>query len=776
VLTFDYTVTFEDKNVGTNKTVNFTSITVSGGVDEGNYTLLTTSGTAQADIVPRTLMLTSFVAGSKIYDGTMAVTSGDEFDDDRVAGDELTFDYTAAFEDKNVGTNKTVNFTSISISGGVDAGNYTLAPTTGVSTADIMSRNLTLTSFVAGSKTYDGTMAVTSGDGFADDRVVGDVLTFAYTVAFEDAAVGTNKTVSFTSITVSGGVDAGNYTLLTTSGAAQADIAPRTLVLTSFVAGSKIYDGTMAVMSGDEFDDDRVAGDELTFDYTVAFEGKNVGMNKTVNFTSIAISGGGGADNYTLASTTGTATADITELLITIVPDVDQGKTAGEDDPGFTYISTPALLGGDVITGLMSREDAGGNSAGSFTFTFGTLTAGLNYELVMAVSAEKFVVVVGDASCLTLETPDTQVAGELQVITVTACDAFGNIDSTYEGLKRTRFSGATPSLLPVEEPKIVEDELLGGEEIPFGDMTFLWFESGLASAQSILSRAEVAEIEIFAADNNSDYNNDVGLRTMDTVAVTVLAADAEKLFWVTQPQTNVDFGVTLDAFSIEIADAWGNRTDEEFEVTVTPSIGAFNGTNPQLAVNGLAVFDDLVCDSSGTITLIAMATNLTASPESDPIIVGARPIVVTFDAQGGESVELPSIEAMFGETYGTLASATYEGYLFRGWFTEPNLGGERIFATTIVNITEDHTLYAGWDSIAPPPDAPTITIAVNQNSIEVTFAPSVAGYVYFLEFTEDLSGGWLKVGDSVEGPVDTLTHQGVDSQSGFYRVAREPVE
>ena len=64
-------------------------------------------------------------------------------------------------------------------------------------------------------------------------------------------------------------------------------------------ADNKIYDGATNV-SGDTFDDDRLAGDDLTFTYTVSFEDKKAGANKTINFSSITINSGSDMDNYNL--------------------------------------------------------------------------------------------------------------------------------------------------------------------------------------------------------------------------------------------------------------------------------------------------------------------------------------------------------------------------------------------------------------------------------------------------------------------------------------------
>src|SRR4029079_14073186 len=110
---------FNTKNVGTAKLVSVTGISISG-TDAGNYTANTTASTT-ADITARALVV-SAGGVNKVYDGDTTATV--VLSDDRVYGDDLTTSYSgAAFADKNVGANKLVSVTGISILG-TDAGNY----------------------------------------------------------------------------------------------------------------------------------------------------------------------------------------------------------------------------------------------------------------------------------------------------------------------------------------------------------------------------------------------------------------------------------------------------------------------------------------------------------------------------------------------------------------------------------------------------------------------------------------------------------------------------
>ncbi len=142
---------FDNKNAGNEKTVMAGGIAISG-IDAANYTLAYTTVTTTADITARTLTI-SASADSKQYDGTTTATVS--FSDDRVSGDVLAVTNSSAeFDNKNVGSGKTVTVNGLGING-IDAGNYAMASTTTLTTADITVRTLTITAEDK-SKEYDG--------------------------------------------------------------------------------------------------------------------------------------------------------------------------------------------------------------------------------------------------------------------------------------------------------------------------------------------------------------------------------------------------------------------------------------------------------------------------------------------------------------------------------------------------------------------------------------------------------------------------------------------
>ena len=76
----------------------------------------------------------------------------------------------------------------------------------------------------------------------------------------------------------------------------------------------------------------------------------------------------------------------------------------------------------------------------------------------------------------------------------------------------------------------------------------------------------------------------------------------------------------------------------------------------------------------------------------------AKTYTVEYDANGG-SVDPASKSVTYDSTYGDFPTPTRAGHTFNGWFTEAS-GGVEITASTIVQITEDQTLYAQWSKLS----------------------------------------------------------------------------
>ena len=279
------------------------------GADAVNYQLTSTAATATANITALAITVTA-ASDTKGYDGTNSsagiptVTIGT-----LAAGDVGVF--TQTFDTRNAGTAKTLTPAG-AVTDGNGGNNYAItfaSNTTGVITVKPVTPAI-----VANDKGYDGATTATLSSQTLTGVIPPDVVTLVVgAAAFVDKNVGTGKTVTASGLSLSG-ADAVNYALSTTSATDQADITARALTVTA-TGVDKGYDATTAATV--TLADDRVAGDVFTATFAAAaFADKNVGTAKPINVTGISISGTD-AGNYSLTSTTATATASITPATVT---------------------------------------------------------------------------------------------------------------------------------------------------------------------------------------------------------------------------------------------------------------------------------------------------------------------------------------------------------------------------------------------------------------------------------------------------------------------------
>src|SRR5205085_142369 len=176
--------------------------------------------------------------------------------------------------------------------------------------ADITPKPIT-GSFTAQNKVYDGNTDATVTGRSLTGAIAGDTVSLSGgNATFGNKNAGTDKTVTLTGATLAG-ADAGNYSLSSVD-TAKADITARQ-VAGSFTASDKVYDGTTAATIATRgLGTGVLAGDTVTLSGGAAtFGNKNAGQAKTVTGTGFAL-GGADAANYSLESSTLTASADIT--------------------------------------------------------------------------------------------------------------------------------------------------------------------------------------------------------------------------------------------------------------------------------------------------------------------------------------------------------------------------------------------------------------------------------------------------------------------------------
>lgn len=366
--TFEYKRTDEDD----------TAYTAEAPKNVGKYTIRITtaetdtfkaaSSTMEFEIQPKEVTISDVKVADKTYDGTTnatitnAGTLSVNYDGDNLA----IVIGKAAYDNKNVGTDKAVSFTGFELSGSA-AGNYKLITQPADTTADITAKEITINgATVEGSKVYDGTVeAKITNAGTLSDNYDGENLTIvAGSAVYDNKNVGTGKAVTFTGFALAGDA-AGNYTLASQPADTAADITVKEITINgAAVEASRIYDGTTdAKITNAGAPSVNYDGENLKVAAgKAAYDNKNVGKGKAVTFTGFALEGDAAA-NYKLTAQPDAVTADITVKEIKIVDTaVETSKIYdGSPDAKITEKGTfDGLIDGDkvdIVTGKAAYDD-----------------------------------------------------------------------------------------------------------------------------------------------------------------------------------------------------------------------------------------------------------------------------------------------------------------------------------------------------------------------------------------------------------------------------------
>ena len=167
-----------------------------------------------------------------------------------------------------------------------------------------------------------------------------------------------------------------------------------------------------------------------------------------------------------------------------------------------------------------------------------------------------------------------------------------------------------------------------------------------------------------------------------------------------------------------------------------------------------------------------------------------QPLVrVTFDANGGSS-SATIANVRKGSAYGSLPTATRDGYKFKGWYTAKKKG-KKVTATTKVTNGNAHTLYARWEkkaqkkkyTVSFDANADGDTVVLSSDSITIakgdTFGsmPTAkrSGYSFDGWYTEPDGGKRVKKGDKFSaGENMTLyAHWTYDPYASWEKVFKE---
>ena len=429
-VTITATGAFADKNANTSILITLNS--TYGGADASNYNISSQANTT-ANITAKAVTLTAPQV-TRAYDGTanytaLAADLSALSSQLGIAGDSVT-GITLVYNDKNVGTNKTVTATGATLSDGNNGLNYNLSYANS-SVSAITPKAITLTGITADNKVYDGTTTatvntsgVTNATWVTAGMILGDTLTVSATGTFADKNAGTNKVVTLNS--TYSGADAGNYNI-TSQVNTTADITPKSLTVTGLSApNSKVYDGTTTATllttgqlqsasspgAGNSTDGKPYTGDtvNLAGTPTGTYNSKDVATAANLSISGLSLSGSA-AGNYVLTTPTPIA-ATITPAPLVVRANDDARFVTLSDTVGYAGASYNGFVNSETlatsgITGALAiaRSDPTNGAAGSYTLTPSGLTAS-NYNLsyqtgtYTIVPAQTLLIRVGSTSTL----------------------------------------------------------------------------------------------------------------------------------------------------------------------------------------------------------------------------------------------------------------------------------------------------------------------------------------------------------------------------------------
>ena len=299
------TCTFSDKNVGIEKTVTCSSFTKTGTGSE-NYTLPSGNKTSTASINSKTITASVASCNNKTYDQGISASCTISLSG-VVSGDSMSSSATCNFDNKNVGTGKTVTCSSFTKSG-TDKDNYTISTTSATKIANVIAKELTVNTPSCSDKTYDGNNNASCTITY-NGVISGDDVTPGATCTFDNANAGSEKTVTCSSFTKTG-ADNDYYIVPSGSKTTTASITAKALTITAkdqtIDYGSSIATGTGYVTING-----LVSGDSLT-GVTLTQSTTNVTTTGTITPSKATTSNG--ISNYSVTYNTGNLTIKATIL------------------------------------------------------------------------------------------------------------------------------------------------------------------------------------------------------------------------------------------------------------------------------------------------------------------------------------------------------------------------------------------------------------------------------------------------------------------------------
>ena len=364
---------FLDKNVGNaNKAVRASGVTIKDGANAdmtANYAITyVDNATSTITAAPLTVTATQV---SKQYDGTLTASGTGTVGvlAGAAAGDVVNAVGSQAFFDKNVGNaNKAVRASGVTIKDGANAdmtANYAITYVDNTSST-ITTAPLTVTATQV-TKQYDGTLTAsgTGVIGVLAGAAAGDSINATGSQAYLDKNVGaSNKAVRASGVTIKDGANVdmtANYAISYVDNTTST-ITPANLQIVGVAAQNKIYDASSSATLIGSAKVTPIGTDQVTVTGVGVgvFDNKNVGANKNVTVSGLALSGID-AVNYRVIQPAGVS-ANITPAAMLISATADS-RTYNATSTSSQIPVVHGLQGTDSVSGLSQIFD--GKNAGS---------------------------------------------------------------------------------------------------------------------------------------------------------------------------------------------------------------------------------------------------------------------------------------------------------------------------------------------------------------------------------------------------------------------------
>ena len=656
----------------------------------------------------KNVTITGLGAADKVYNNSTAATvTGTAVISGKVGNDDVTVEAgTAAFADKNVGTDKDVTFSNYSLTG-AKAGNYTLSAQPASVKANITAKEITVSGITASDKVYDGnTEATLVYTGATFGGILDGTLTVTATGTFDSKNIGTGRTVTISNLTLGGDTD--NYVLAASGqqATATANITAKEITVDGITAENKVYDKTTAAelnyssvtLTG------RVGTEDVSVTATGTFANADVGNGKTVTISELALTGND-KGNYVLAASgqQATATANISKKAVT-VSGITASDKSYDGDTTATLVTTSAAFAGiedgDTLTvtatGTFDNKNVGTDKEVTISGLVLGGTSVDNYELAAegqqtgttANISKKAVTVSGITAVnknydggteATLNYSGATFAGKLDgdELSVTATGTFsdktvGNnktvsiSDFVLDGASAGNYAVADTGNQTTAEADIAARGVtitgLGAADKVYDGNTDATV-TGTAAIDGKVESDDLTVVDGTAAFADKDANTDI---TVSFTGYSLTGADAGNYNLTAQP-ANVTAEITAKPVTITGLTAEDKTYDGTTDATATgtPVIDGKVGSDDVSATIGTAAFADAKVGTGKTVSFSGYALD---GADKDNYTLSAQPADVTA-AITAKEITVSGIKAENKEYDGGSAatldytSVTLDGYV-----------------------------------------------------------------------------------------------------------------